>query len=130
LFYGDTRPSNSRFSSPYGSRSVTQRTSYSSIARRPDPLGYSRAYRPVEYSDEEKKPPEVVDTRYDAELVLDSLNDCITEYGRATVGDFYDLVGYDTENTDYKWGWTDLSAARVRKIRGGWLIDLPRAKSL
>lgn len=125
VIYGDTRPRQSRFNQPYGNRSYT---SYSSYSRQTRPIeGSFRPGREMRYS-QEKEP--IVESRYDADLVLEELNNCICEYDQATVGDLYDLLGFDPDHTDYKWGWTDLSSATVRKVPGGWLIDLPRPQRL
>lgn len=125
VIYGDTRPRQSRFSQPYGNRSYTSYSSYSRPSRPPE--GSFRPGRETRYS-QEKEP--IVESRYDADLVLEELNNCILEYDQATVGDLYDLLGFDPDHTDYKWGWTDLSSATVRKVPGGWLIDLPRPQRL
>lgn len=125
VIYGDTRPRQSRFNQPYGNRSYTSYSSYSRPSRPPE--GSFRPGRETRYS-QEKEP--IVESRYDADLVLEELNNCILEYDQATVGDLYDLLGFDPDHTDYKWGWTDLSSATVRKVPGGWLIDLPRPQRL
>lgn len=128
VVYGDTRVKNSRFSAPYSNRntqsysSYGSHTPYSSMARNKPPEGsFRRGYS--------RKEP-IVETKYDADLVLDELNGVLYEYDQATVGDLYDLLGFETENTDYKWGWVDLSTATVRKVSEGWLIDLPRPTRL
>ena len=127
--YGDTRPAQkSRFSAPYGSGRSIGYTSYSSYSRPRQPEGSFRSGRDSGYLQDSKEP--ILDSRMDAVSVLDELNDCICEYDQATVGDLYDLMGFDSEHTDYKWGWTDLSTATVRKVRQGWLIDLPKPSKL
>ena len=68
----------------------------------------------------------VLDTREEAANVIDKINDLIEEYEVATVADLYDLAGYTSEFTDQKWGWTDIRGAQVRRIREGFLIELPR----
>ena len=125
VIYGDTRPRQSRFNQPYGNRSYTSYSSYSRPNTRPEG-SFSRRSE-IRYS-QEKEP--IVESRYDADLVLEELNNCICEYDQATVGDLYDLLGFDSDHTDYKWGWSDLSGATVRKVPGGWLIDLPRPQRL
>lgn len=127
VVYGDTRPKNSRFNAPYSSNRTSYGsgyTSYSSMSRNRPPEGN---FRPSHgYS---RKEP-ITETKYDAELVLEELNGCLYEYDQVTVGDLYDLLGFDSEHTDYKWGWVDLSTATVRKVPEGWLIDLPRPSRL
>ena len=51
-------------------------------------------------------------------------------FGEVTVADLYDLVGISSDYTDRKYGWTDLATAKPIRVRGGYLLDLPRAKLL
>ena len=125
--YGDTRPAKSSFARPYGSTSRGTYTNYSGYSRPQPPGGTFRSGRDVGYY-RDKEP--IVETRYDADIVLEELNDCLAEYDQVTVGDLYDALGFDSEHTDYKWGWVDLSTATIRKVRDGWLIDLPRPSRL
>ena len=72
----------------------------------------------------------VIPSRGEAEEVLDRLHVLIEEYGWATVNDFYDLVGLTGAFTDDKWGWEDLRDARVVHARNGFVINLPRTRSI
>ena len=72
----------------------------------------------------------IFETRGDAEEVLFSLSELIVDYGEATVRDFYDFAGISASFTDEKYGWTDLRGVRVRPLRTGYAIDLPRTKLL
>lgn len=72
----------------------------------------------------------ILESRGEAEEVLSNLVDFIIDYGQATVADFYDLVGITTNFADNKWGWTDLRNASVSRVRGGYLINLPRTQPL
>lgn len=66
----------------------------------------------------------------EAHQVIDALCDRLERYGTVTVQDLYDLIGISAPRTAMYWGWQDLSEARVRKIRDGWLIELPRPQAL
>lgn len=69
----------------------------------------------------------VLDSRGEAETVIESLGDLISEYDVATVSDLYELVGVTGSFTDDKWGWTDIRGTTVSHVRGGgYLINLPR----
>lgn len=68
----------------------------------------------------------VLETRGEAEEVLSHLVDLTEDYGMASVGDLYDLVGITSNFTDDKYGWDNLSTATVERIRDGYLIHLPR----
>ena len=72
----------------------------------------------------------VLESRGEAEHVLDRLGDLIEEYKQATVSDLYDLVGYTGEFTDDSWGWTSLRGARVVSQRDGYLLDMPRPEPI
>lgn len=64
--------------------------------------------------------------RRDAEAVLEQLVALVDQYGLATVGDFYDLVGMENNFTDGKYGWYNLSEAIITQTRRGFVINLPR----
>lgn len=68
----------------------------------------------------------ILESRGEAEDVLDGLLELVEQFGSASVEDFYDLVGISTSFTDNKWGWNDLHSASVRATRGGYMIILPR----
>lgn len=68
----------------------------------------------------------IIEDRVEAEEVLEALVANIEEYGVVSVDDLMDLVGFDQRDwTDTKWGWDDLRGARVRPVRGGYMLDLP-----
>ena len=69
----------------------------------------------------------VVETRAEAEDILDILIDLTREYGCASLADFKDLIGVSSNYNDYKWGWKENLAreSSIRKCGGGWLIQLP-----
>lgn len=65
-------------------------------------------------------------TRMDAERVLMELNEQISMYGEATVMEFYTASDIDSSFTDAKWGWKDLSGARIYPAPGGFTIQMPK----
>jgi hypothetical protein len=67
----------------------------------------------------------VLQSRTEAEEVIDRLFDLVSRYDTATVADLYELVGIQGSHTDHKWGWTDLRGADVSRTRDGYLLDLP-----
>lgn len=70
----------------------------------------------------------LLETRIEAEEVLNTLDDLIDQYGVVSVADLYDLVGLTSTNyTDNKYGWTDLRHAEVRRDRDGYLLRMPKA---
>jgi hypothetical protein len=72
----------------------------------------------------------ILQTRGEAEEVLDGLKELIDVYNSANVGDFYSLLGITPEFTENGWGWYDLGAASIRHVRGGYLISLPQPQPL
>lgn len=66
----------------------------------------------------------VLESRVEAEDVIDRLFDLVSRYEQATVADLYDLVGIPSSHTDHKWGWSDLRGAGVTRVRDGYLLDL------
>lgn len=72
----------------------------------------------------------VLQSRTEAEEVIDRLFDLVSRFDSATVADLYELVGIANTHTDHKWGWTDLRGASVTRIRNGYLLDLPEPEPL
>ena len=71
-----------------------------------------------------------LESRAEAEQVIDQLFDVVSRYESATVADLYELVGLSSAHTDHKWGWTDLRGAGVSRTRNGYLLDLPEPNPL
>lgn len=67
----------------------------------------------------------LLESRAEAEEVIDQLSEVMSRYGTATVADLYELVGLASAHTDHKWGWTDIRGAGVSRSRDGYLLDLP-----
>lgn len=73
----------------------------------------------------------IFQTRGDAELVLESMRDILDTYPVASVADFYELANVSNNNPQtHKYGWTDISSARVVSDRDGYTIKMPRALPL
>jgi hypothetical protein len=68
----------------------------------------------------------ILQSREDANDVLDRMFDVLSRYGSVPVSTLYALTGIQSSHTDEKWGWTSLTGARAAKQRnGGFLLDLP-----
>lgn len=73
----------------------------------------------------------IFDSRGDAELALNTMEEAIEQYGVVSVGDLYDLAGIVTTNyTVNRYGWTDIRSAQVIHVKDGYLLKLPRALPL
>lgn len=97
------------------------RVSYESYYERKSNRYSNRNRRPTQSTDDI-----IFDRKNDAEDVLEALMDDIDEYEFTTVGNFYDLVGERTTPSDFKWGWETLRSASVDRVRGGYILSLPR----
>jgi hypothetical protein len=68
----------------------------------------------------------IINTRQEAEEVLERMYDALGKYESVSVADLYELTGLRSDHTDHKWGWTNLQGASVARVRsGGYLLDLP-----
>jgi hypothetical protein len=73
----------------------------------------------------------VIESRGEAEQVIDTLIEIVEQYGQATVSDLYGLVGITSAYTEQKYGWTTLQGANVQHVRGGgYLLVLPKPDPL
>lgn len=72
----------------------------------------------------------VIESKGQAELVLDALGALIDEYGSCTVADFYASVSITPTHQDTTIGWTSLANASISHIPEGYLINMPRAVAL
>ena len=68
--------------------------------------------------------------RKDAEVTLNRLVNHISEYGSASIADYYELVAIEPEYSDHSFGWTDLVQARIEVRDEGYTIVLPIAHRL
>lgn len=72
----------------------------------------------------------ILDSRAEAEDVIDHLFMLIEKFDMATVADLYDMIGIESTHTDEKYGWEDLRAAGIDRISNGYLLDLPRPEPI
>lgn len=130
LIYGDSRP---RRGAPPSSYSSVGRVNYQQMSppsSRPQPPtsqhSLSRRSRARHDFDEI-----IIQSRQEANDVIDSLFDILSRYGSVPVASLYELTGIESSHTDFKWGWTDLRGAKAAKLRsGGYLLDLPEPEPL
>lgn len=74
-----------------------------------------------------KAPQDLIFTNNaEAMEVLNNLCDMIDQYGAVSVSELNQMLGLPNSFTDQDWGWTNLSMAGVRAVRGGYLLDLPK----
>ena len=116
LFYGDTSHGNRRSST---TASYISYNRYSDRDRRDDRTSYGRS----RYSYDDI----ILQSRGEAEEVLDRMSEMIDTYGIVSVADMYDLVGIATNYTDNKYGWTNLRNAEPIRVSNGYMLKLPKA---
>lgn len=68
-----------------------------------------------------------IDSRGEAEEVLDQMYELLDRYGYVSVADYLDMLGEEHDYTYQKYGWTDLRNAEIKRDRdGSYYIRLPR----
>lgn len=72
----------------------------------------------------------VLKSRAEAETVLEEMDHILDRFGKVSINDLNDLVGRTGEYTDSRYGWTNLSNAKVVRTYDGYLLDLPKAMPL
>lgn len=110
-----------------------ERTSYSSYyrsSRSERDRRRERDERREERRDELDYKNIVLKNREDAEEIADKMNYYIHEYDSVAVAMLFDLIDMPSKYTDNNWGWTREGDIRVRRVRTGWLIDVPEAEYL
>lgn len=95
---------------------------YNSVSRKDD-RNYGRSRASARYSYDDI----VLDSRGEAEAVLARMDEILETYPCVRVADLYDLVGITGEHTDNKYGWTNITNAKVERVRDGYRIVMPRA---
>lgn len=129
MLWGDARSIHRRYGrrpNPYGyvDYSSPSRTIFRD-PRREEPRKMSRRAQLSHDFDEI-----ILEKRVEAEEVLNNLFELINRFNVATVGDLYDLVGFESNYIDRQWGWEDIRGAGISHIKGGYLLDLPRPEYL
>lgn len=129
MLFGEARSTSRRPHKPYSNNGFVSYNRYSPSTNRDNPpfkpSSPSRRARSSHDFDEI-----ILETRVEAEEVIDRLFDLVNKYEAATVADLYELVGVQGSYTDAKWGWIDIRGAGITRIRNGYLLDLPRPESL
>lgn len=69
-----------------------------------------------------------LETRGEAEEVMDRMTELVDSYGVVSIADLKDLTGETIQYTDNKYGWTSMRNARIVRTRDGYhKIEMPRA---
>ena len=128
--YGDSRP---RSSVGGGYRTTGSYTSYNR-ASKPTSTRYDSGWKPRAERQMSRSARAshnfseiILETRAQAEDVLEKLIDLIDRFDVASVSNLYAMVGVTGEFTDDQWGWNIESKPffNFRKIPQGYLLELP-----
>lgn len=68
--------------------------------------------------------------REDAEKIVDEMHDRIDEEGSVSIAELYDMIDVAGEISDNDYGWTKKGSIGIKKVSGGWLIDVAEARRL
>jgi len=92
---------------------------------------YDRDRRDRLYGRSRFNPDDIlISTREDAEEVIQNMYDLLDQYSMVSVSEFLEMVGLPDEYTDRNYGWTSLRDVEVRRVRDGYIIDLPNPRAL
>lgn len=125
IVFGDSR--NKRSAPPSGSAGYISYNRYAAAGPRQEAPARALSRRARARHDFDEI---VLNSRTEAEEVIDRLFDLVSRYDAATVADLYDLVGLESTHADFKWGWIDIRGAGVARVRSGFLLDLPEPEPL
>lgn len=124
-FFGEARSNRGRSSS----WRTPQATNYSRYYSNPSDTRRSVPSRDVGHRTDNFR-DYIIPDKAEAEMVLDHMVDLTQEYGSATVGDLYDLLGVTSDYPNNNWGWQRLSDARTSRVQGGYVLVLPEPRVL
>ena len=113
LLYGEVRHTKTTTTSKIGYNSIYNSQNKSDTART---TRGSYIYNDI-----------ILNTRGEAEEVLNQMNEIIGTYGTVSVADLCEIVGVTGEYTDNKYGWADIRDAYVERKPDGYMLKLPRA---
>lgn len=87
----------------------------------------SRTSRPSERRRVSNYQDIILESRSEAEDVLDVMREILDKYKEVSVADLYDACGITGVGyTDNQFGWDDLHGVNIRRCHEGYLLDLPR----
>ena len=111
--------------------SYNNRTPYSTIYRANDPA-YSRSRDHSSANRARHGFDDIfLDSKHEADEVIDCLCDLIDDYQVASIADYYTLVGVkNISGSDNKYGWSNLAKVSVSKTRDGYIINLPKPEPI
>lgn len=131
MIYGESRPRPRYGARPAGPTNYTKYT-----VRGTNPIGAAtrdprdRPPNPTALPKQLDYEEILLQTRVEAETVLERMYDLVREYEAASIHDLKSLVGWSSSYTDQKWGWMDLQGSTIRRVREGYQLEFPRPTAL
>jgi len=123
--YGDAPRSSRRHSGGHKEDRVSYSRYYDERGRK---SSQKESYRTTR---ESMEPDDIIlDTRREAQNVLEELDYIIHKYGQASIADYYDIVGVTSNWTDNHYGWVSIRNSFIKPVRDGFMIILPRTQEL
>lgn len=130
VLFGDSRPSSRRPGRSIGGQNGYISYNKMSGSRETVRSGLNEFQRRPERSSSRDFDEIILATRAEADEVVERLFDLVDQYQQATVADLLELVGVTSNHVDHKWGWTNMQGSGVSKVRGGYLLDLPKPEPI
>lgn len=127
LFYGSNSVSRSN-NGIISYQNYWNKNGYVSNPSVPTPINYNQPKQPSLYAVQTY----VFQDRGPAEAVLAEMRERCEAFGMVSVADFYDMIG-QAGNTDYtnnKFGWRNLSTATIERDGSGFVIRFPKIEAL
>ena len=133
MIYGDSRPRGGGVNVGSALVSGLGKFSYDRISSGPAPKSGGLLGRSSPDTRNELDLNEIIlNSKIEADLVLEKMFQLLQRYDVVTVGDLYDMLGVSTRNFMVnQYGWKSLMTARVTRTRGGgYLLVLPDPEHL
>ena len=142
IIHGESRPNSHRRSSRYSSRD----DNYYNYGNRYNTGSSNGSSRRDRDRDRDRDEPErnvsrraraahdfdeiIIPSRHEANEVIEQLCEIISKFDDVSVADLYAMLNIHSDFSDRQWGWTNLRDASVSKVRGGYLLDLPKPEPI
>lgn len=126
MLWGETRSTSRRPHRGGGYNNYTNYSRYgSAVSKREEPRRPNRRNSAPHNFDDI-----IIQTRVEAEEVIDRMFDLIAKYDFVSVSELSELLGLPSDYTDEKYGWTDIRGAGIQRVPSGYQLKLPRPEPL
>ena len=119
LIYGDS----GRRDSSSGSK-ISYRSYYDKSGERKTYSSDNKSRGRFDYEDI------IINSRGEAEEILDQMQELIDTYDVVRVTDLYDMLDITAPYTGNRYGWKDIHGAKPIRVEDGYILKLPRAQPI